>query len=91
MIRMKLSTILGDYALTQADLYRMTGIRKNTLGLYYKDFTDSLSLNHLDLICEALECKPCDLLEYEPNKEPRVEFTAKKLLDERKKDPRYRG
>lgn len=91
MIRMKLSTILGEYMLTQADLHRMTHIRKNTIGSYYKNFTDSISLDHLDLICEALECSPADLLYWEPNKEPRVEYTVKYLLDERKKDPRYRG
>ena len=31
-----------------------------------------MNLNHLDLICEALDCSPTEILVREPNPEPRV-------------------
>lgn len=72
MVRILLSTRLGERRLTQADLSRMTGIRPNTISELYNEIATRVSLDHLDLICEALECGLADLLEITPNTEPRV-------------------
>lgn len=72
MVRILLSTRLGERRLTQADLSRMTGIRKNTISELYHELATRISLEHLDLICEALDCGLTDLLEITPNPEPRV-------------------
>ena len=72
MVRILLSTRLGERRLTQADLSRMTGIRKNTISELYNEIATRVSLDHLDLICEALNCELTDLLEIVPNKEPRT-------------------
>ena len=56
MIRILLSTKLGEARWTQADLARATGIRPNTIGELYHEFADRVNLEHLDLICEALNC-----------------------------------
>jgi putative transcriptional regulator len=72
MVRILLSTRLGERRLTQADLARMTGIRKNTISELYNEIATRVSLDHLDLICEALGCGLTDLLEITPNAEPRV-------------------
>ena len=56
MIKLLLSARLGEKRLTQADLARMTGIRPNTINELYHEIAERVSLEHLDLICEALEC-----------------------------------
>ena len=72
MIRILLSTRLGEQRWTQADLARATGIRPNTIGELYHECAERVSLEHLDLICEALDCEPSDLIVREPNNEVKV-------------------
>ena len=72
MIRILLSTRLGERRWSQADLARATGIRPSTINDYYHEIADRINLEHLDLICEALECSPSDLIVREPNSVPRV-------------------
>lgn len=62
MIRVLLSARLGEKRLTQADLARMTGIRPATINELYHEIADRVSLEHLDLICEALDCNLSDLI-----------------------------
>ncbi len=62
MIRILLSTRLGERRWTQADLARMTGIRPNTINEMYHELSDRVKLEHLDLICEALDCNLEDLI-----------------------------
>jgi putative transcriptional regulator len=57
-----LSARLGEKRLTQADLARMTGIRPATINELYHEIADRVSLEHLDLICEALDCDLSDLI-----------------------------
>lgn len=71
-IRILLSRRLGDVRWTQADLARSTGIRAATINDLYHDMAERVSLEHLDLICEALQCDLHDLLIYTPNQERRV-------------------
>ena len=73
MIRILLSKKLGELKWTQADLARATGIRPTTISDYYNEIAERMNLNHLDLICEALDAmagKPKDVRV--PNSEPRV-------------------
>lgn len=72
MIKILLSTRLGERRWTQADLARATGIRPSTINEYYHGFAARINLEHFDLICEALNCELSDLLIRVPNKEPRV-------------------
>lgn len=69
MIRILLSTRLGERRWTQADLSRATGIRAATINEMYHEFSERISLDHLDRICEALECDISDLLQYVPNEQ----------------------
>jgi len=85
MIRILLSTLLGERRLKQADLARMTGIRPNTINELYHEMATRISLDHIDLICEALECDLTDLLERKPNSEPRVKNRTG-TSERRKKD-----
>ena len=62
MIRILLSARLGERRWTQADLARATGIRPNTINELYHEFAERISLEHLDLICEALDCDIADII-----------------------------
>lgn len=72
----------------QAELARATGIRPSTISQIFNEATERVSLDHLDRICEVLDCTLADLLEYIPNRQPR---TGKHLILEehgnRKKKP----
>ena len=70
MIKILLSKKLGEMRLTQADVARATGIRPNAINELYHELADRVNLEHLDLICEALDCE----LE-EPNKESAITHT----------------
>lgn len=83
MIRILLSTLLGARRWTQLDLSRATGIRPNTINLLYHEMTDRVSLEQLDLICEALNCKLTDLIVWEPNTVPKLNQDDLKTLDKK--------
>ena len=72
MIRILLSTRLGERRWTQADLARATGIRPSTINDLYHEIAERVNLEHLDLICEALDCELSDLMVREPNTEVRT-------------------
>ena len=63
MIRVLLSRKLGELRWTQADLARKTGIRPNTINDLYHEMADRVSLEQIDLICEALNCDLSELLD----------------------------
>ena len=69
MIKILLSKKLGEMRLTQADLARATGIRPNTINELYHELADRVNLEHLDLICEALDCELDELIVRVPNKD----------------------
>lgn len=62
MIRILLSTRLGERKWTQADLVRETGIRASTINDLYHEMTDRVSLEQLDQICKALDCDINEIL-----------------------------
>lgn len=72
MIRILLSTRLGELRWNQADLARKTGIRPSTINLMYHDFAERVSLEHLDLICEALGCELTELIVRVPGNDLRI-------------------
>jgi len=67
MIRILLSTRLGELKWTQADLARKTGIRPSTINDMYHEMGERVNLEHLDLICETLGCDLSDIITREPN------------------------
>ena len=67
MIRILLSTRLGERRWTQADLARATGIRPSTINDLYHEIAERVNLEHLDLICEL-----SDLMVREENPDVRV-------------------
>ena len=72
MIKILLSTKLGELRWTQAALARKTGIRPSTINDLYHELAERINLEHLDLICEALECDLSDILIRVSNKDIRT-------------------
>ena len=70
MIRVNLSKLRGERKMKQADLARITGIRPATINDLYHELAERISLEHLDLICEALQCDLSDLLVRDLSKRP---------------------
>lgn len=78
MIKILLSTRLGERRWTQADLARATGIRPNTINEYYHELTELVNLEYIDLICEALDCDLSDILVRVPNNKPVIHSCSRK-------------
>lgn len=68
MIRIYLSRLLGERRMSQIELSRKTGIRPATINEIYNELAERVSLDHLDRICKALDCKLSDLIKYIPSK-----------------------
>lgn len=88
MIRIHLSKLLGERRMTQKKLSELTGIRRNTINEWYHEITVSLKVEHIDRICEVLNCSAEELIEYIPNKTPK---TGKNLIIEEHGNRRKNG
>ena len=75
MIKILLSRKLGELRWTQAELSRVTGIRPTTINEYYHDMAERVNLEHLDLICETLNCDLSEIIIRVPNALPKAEAT----------------
>ena len=69
MIVSKLSRVLGDKRWTQKQLAKATGIRPNTINALYHGYAKRISLEQLDKICKALNCKLSDIIVEIPDEE----------------------
>ena len=74
MIKITLSRKLGELRINQVELSRMTGIRNATINEMYNGIAERVSLEHIDLICDALQCEPWEILEWKPNKESKIKY-----------------
>lgn len=64
MIRIHLSTLMGQHKEKLADLIRSTGLARNTCSGLYQETTTRLDLETLNAICKHYQCNIGDLLEY---------------------------
>ena len=88
MIRIHLSKLLGERRWTQAYLAQMTGIRPATISDIYNEVAERLNIEHLDRICEVLDCDLSDLIEYIPNKQKK---TGRNLILEEHANRKKKG
>lgn len=78
MIKIYLSRKLGEVRMSQAELARKTGIRPTTINEIYHELCERINLEHLDLICEALDCELDEIMVRIPNKTPKTTDAKKK-------------
>ena len=88
MVRNNLSKLLGERRMTQSQLSMLTGIRSNAISDLYNEVALSVKFDHIDKICEVLQCDLVDLFEYIPNKRPR---TGKYLIIEEHGNRKNKG
>lgn len=69
MIKIHLSRILGELRITQAELAKKTGIRPATINEMYHELIERVNLDYLSRICEVLDCRVEDILQYIPDSE----------------------
>lgn len=77
MIRIKLSTLLGERRMTQAALARATGIRPTTINDMFWGLSDRINIEHLYRICVVLHCEITDILELEIEEDVDISEWAK--------------
>jgi len=70
MVRIHLARLLGEKKWKQKKIAEMTGIRPTTIGEYYHEMIERVTLKHVEAICRALNCRPNDLFEIVDDEEP---------------------
>lgn len=68
MIKIHISRILGEKKMKQIDLVRLTGIRNDTINAWYHEYVKYIKVEHINKLCEVLNCSVSDLIEYIPDK-----------------------
>lgn len=61
-----LRKLLFERNMNQSDLHRKTGIRYNTINAYFHGYIKRMNVEDLIKICDALNCKLSELIEYDP-------------------------
>lgn len=75
MIKVHLSRLLGEKKMNVAELARQSGLHRNGIAKLYNEETDGIKFETLEKLCEVLECRVEDIIEYIPrkNEEDRAE------------------
>lgn len=69
MIKIHLSKLLGERRMSQKRLSELTDIRRATINEMYHELVERVNLDYLSKICQVLNVKIEDLLEYVPDKQ----------------------
>jgi putative transcriptional regulator len=69
MINVRLDYVLLDKRMKLKDLAERTGIAVNNLSILKTNKARAIRFSTLNAICQALGCRPGDLLEYVPEKD----------------------
>lgn len=68
MIKWNLNRIMAEKRITGRELAEKLGVHQNTISrLRRAEVMPLLDSEKLSLLCELLNCHPCDLLEYVPS------------------------
>ena len=67
MIKFSVKVMLAKRNMTQKELAERTGIRPPTVSAICLGTVKHLPIDALDKICEALDCKVEDIMEYLPS------------------------
>lgn len=67
MIKIILSTKLGELQMSQAQLSRITHIRPATIFELYHNYAESIKVEHLNSICVALACRLDEIMVFIPD------------------------
>ena len=63
-VNIKLKTIIEQKGMTRGALAKLTNTRFEVIDKWCRNNVEKLDLDVLARICYALECLPCDIIEY---------------------------
>lgn len=69
-IILRLDRMMADRKISLKDLSDKVGVSNVNLSKMKTGKISAIRFSTLEAICEALECQPGDILEYDPNAEP---------------------
>ncbi len=72
MVRLTIDQYLDQHGITRYELAKRTEIKFQTIDRYYKNRVVRYDSYILDRICDALDCKLCDILEYTKDTDPKA-------------------
>lgn len=72
MIKFSVKVMLAKRNMTQKELAEKTGIRPPTVSTICLGTVKHLPIDALDKICEVLDCKVEDIMEYLPSDAPKA-------------------
>ena len=73
-IRVRLRELLEKRGMAQTELQSRSGLGYSTINALYHEKTERIEFATLEKLCEVLECRVSDLLDFAPNpKRPRTE------------------
>ena len=72
MVRLSIDKYLAERGITRYELAKRTDIKFQTIDRYYKNRVVRYDSYILDRICVALECNPCDIIEYVKDEEAQL-------------------
>lgn len=72
LVKIHLSRILGEKRMSQKELSEKTGIRRATINEMYHELAERINLDYLSKMCEVLNVKIEDILEYIPDKNTKL-------------------
>lgn len=64
MVKWKLHLLLAEKRMSRKQLSELTNIRQATISSYCNETAKHIVVEHISLICKALNCKISDLIEY---------------------------
>lgn len=64
MVKLTLDKYLEKRGVTRYELAKRIDVKFQTIDRYYKNRVVRYDSYILDRICEALDCNPCDIIEY---------------------------
>ncbi len=68
MIIINLDVMMAKRKMSLGELSEAVGITLANLSILKNNHAKAVRLSTLDAICRALNCQPCDILEYVPDK-----------------------
>jgi DNA-binding Xre family transcriptional regulator len=69
MVVFRIRQVAEDRGITTAyQLQKAMGINPGMAARLWKHSGQGITLRTIDALCEALNCKPCDLFDYKPGK-----------------------
>ena len=69
MIRINLDVMMAKRKKSLGELSDQVGITLANLSILKNNHAKAIRFSTLDAICRALDCQPCDILEYVPDDE----------------------